>query len=165
MKEKLVMLLVACFAVLPMVAQQQDRKPQRLTPEEFKAKQEAFITKKAELTSQEAAKFFPLYVELQEKKRELNKEPHRLFPQEKKTELSEEECGKILKAAADVKIETAQLEKRYLDKFKEVLSYKKILQVQRAETHFYRELLKDVNHRRPGDNQKGGGKKPFPFTD
>ncbi len=163
MKEKLVMLLVACCAVLPMGAQQQDRKPQRLTPEEFRAKHEAFITEKAKLTPQEAAKFFPLYFELQEKKKELNKEPHQLFPQGKKGELSEEECEKILRAVADSKIETAQLEKKYLDKFKEILTYKKILQVQRAETYFYRELLKNVNHRH-GEKMKGG-EKPFPLRD
>lgn len=42
---------------------------QRLSPAEFRARQKAYITEKAGLTKEEAARFFPLYFELQDKKK------------------------------------------------------------------------------------------------
>ena len=67
---------------------------QHLSPEEFRAKQKAFITEKAGLTSEEAAKFFPLYFELQDRKKQLNDEAWKLLRQgkdEKTTEAQYEE--------------------------------------------------------------------------
>lgn len=40
----------------------------KLSKEEFRARQEAFITENAQLTPKEAKEFFPLYFELQDKK-------------------------------------------------------------------------------------------------
>ena len=40
---------------------------QQLSREEFRAKQQAFLTEKAGLTREEAAKFFPLYFEMQDR--------------------------------------------------------------------------------------------------
>ena len=43
--------------------------PQKFSPEKFQADMEQFITKEASLTAEEAAKFFPLYREMQQKQR------------------------------------------------------------------------------------------------
>ena len=43
--------------------------PQKFSPEKFQADLEQFITKEASLTPEEAAKFFPLYREMQHKQR------------------------------------------------------------------------------------------------
>ena len=47
---------------------------QHLSREEFRAKQKEFITEQAGLSKKEAAKFFPVYFELQDKKKKLNDE-------------------------------------------------------------------------------------------
>ena len=70
MKKLIVLLIMMCgFAPVLWAA---DGCQQHLSPTEFRAKQQAYITEKAGLTKEEAAKFFPLYFELQDKKKEQN---------------------------------------------------------------------------------------------
>ena len=54
-----ILILFTCFCTY---AQAQKNK---LSKEEFRARQEAFITENAKLTQQEAKEFFPLYFELE----------------------------------------------------------------------------------------------------
>lgn len=62
MKKLIVLLIMMCgFAPVLWAA---DGCQQHLSPTEFRAKQQAYITEKAGLTKEEAAKFFPLYFEL-----------------------------------------------------------------------------------------------------
>lgn len=57
-----ILILFTCFCTY---TQAQKNK---LSKEEFRARQEAFITENAQLTPKEAKEFFPLYFELQDKK-------------------------------------------------------------------------------------------------
>ena len=76
--KKLIVLLVMICGIMPLLWAS-DGCDQHLSPEEFRAKQKAFITEKAGLTSEEAAKFFPLYFELQDRKKQLNDEAWKLL--------------------------------------------------------------------------------------
>lgn len=66
--KKLIVLLVMMCGLAP-VLRAADGCNQRLSPAEFRAKQKAYITEKAGLTKEEAVKFFPLYFELQDKRK------------------------------------------------------------------------------------------------
>ncbi len=152
--------LFVCFACLTATAQEQGRRAERprMTPEEYQAKQKEFIVRYAELTEEESAAFFPLYFELQSKKHEVNrsvwKQARAVAPHER----TEEECVKMIDALADVKIACAQLEKDYLQRFKEILPAKKLMRVQMAEERYQRELLKGMQQGpRTGAGQ---GKRP-----
>ena len=68
--KKLIVLLVMMCSLAP-VLRAADGCNQRLSPAEFRARQKAYITEKAGLTKEEAARFFPLYFELQDKKKDL----------------------------------------------------------------------------------------------
>ena len=46
--------------------------------------------------------------------------------------------------------EADELEKEYLPKYHKVLSYKKIFEVQGAESRFHREMLRGINHQKRG---------------
>ena len=72
MKRLFLVLMVSFIGIIGTFAQDGHRS--KMSPEEFRQKQEAFITAKADLTQDEAAKFFPIYFELQEKKRALAKD-------------------------------------------------------------------------------------------
>ena len=65
MIQKLTTLLFILCLTLSVQAQ---KKP-GFSKEEFRAKQEAYLTQKAELTAEEAGKFFPIYFELQDRKK------------------------------------------------------------------------------------------------
>ena len=78
----LLMLICSCVYL-------QAQKP-KLNKEEFRARQEAFITQNAQLTPQEAQAFFPLYFELQDEKKQLNDKAWKLMRQGRKDNVSEE---------------------------------------------------------------------------
>lgn len=131
--------------------QQQQQMPNRsgqFSPAEYWKQQKEFFTQKACLTDKEAEAFFPLYNELQQKKREINREIRMIMRQEANAETSEEQSLKAIDAKADANIKIANLEKEYLQKFKEVLPASKILKVQNAEEQFNSQILKDIQQSR-----------------
>ena len=156
MRRPITTLLVSLICLMAAAQQPQGQRSERprMTPEEYRAKQQEFITRHAELTPEESAAFFPLYFELQGKKHEANrrvwKEARRVPPHER----TEEECDKMTDAMADVKIECATLEKEYLVKFKEILPAKKLMRVQMAEERYQRELLRGMQQDRKPDGKK-----------
>ncbi len=149
-------LFVLCVMVCGLVSfvQATNGCEQRLTKDEFRAKQQAFITDAAGLSSEEAAKFFPLYFELQDKKKVLNDKLWDLMRQGKNEDTSEAQYEEILEGIYDARIASERLEKTYFEKFKRLLSCKKIYLVQRAEMRFHRELLKDMRGKRAPKREK-----------
>ena len=122
-------------AVLSAGAQGNQKNRPHFSPEEFQAKQRAYITEKAELTQQEADAFFPLFFELQKKKFELEHNARK-------------ECRQFVYNMADVKVEIAKLEREYTDKYLAVLPPCKVRRVQHAEGSFQRDLMKKMMERR-----------------
>ena len=131
-----------------------------MSPDEFRTKQKAFIIEKAGLTNEEAAKFFPLYFELQDRKKQLNDEAWTLLRKGKDKETTEAQYQEILEGVYDARIASDRLDKTYFDKFKKILSYKKIYLVQRAEMRFHRELLRGMHKKgeRPQRRMQGRSK-------
>ena len=134
-----------------------DGSEQRLTKEEFRSKQQAFIAQKAELTQEEAEKFFPLYFELQDEKKKLNDEAWKLMRQGRNKETTEATYEEILEKVSESRIASAELEQKYLKEFEKILSCKKIYQVQQAEMSFHRRWLKNM---RDKDANRKPNKRP-----
>lgn len=126
---------------------------QHLTPDEFKAKQQAFITEDAGLTSEEANAFFPVYFEMQDKKRDINDRVWKLIRKGKDPKTTEAQYDEIITKVYDLRIASDKLEKAYFQRFKGILSSRKIYLVQKAEMGFHRELLKGMN--RKGEAPRG----------
>ena len=122
--------------------------------DQFRNKQKAFIIGQAGLTKEEAAKFFPVYFELQEKKKKLNDESWSLMRQGKDDKTTEAQYEEIVAKVCDNRIAADRLDKSYLDRFKKILSNKKIYLVQRAEMRFHREMLKGMNRNDGGNDPK-----------
>lgn len=152
--KKLSVLMVALFGLMLSVWAG-DGTCQQLSREEFRAKQQPFLTEKAGLTREEAAKFFPLYFEMQDRKQKLNDNAWKLLRQGKNENTTESQYGEILEGVYDARVASSELEQTYLKKFQKILSNKKIYLIQRAEMRFHRELLK-------GMHGKNGGKRPAP---
>ena len=120
----------------------------QFSPTEYWNQQKAFFTERAGLTEDEANAFFPLYNELQQKKRDLNREIRRIMREAAGPEATQEQSLKAIDAQAETNIKIAELEKEYLQKFKEVLPATKILKVQNAEEQFNSQILKDIQQSR-----------------
>ena len=151
--KKLIILLIIICGFTPLMRAMDGCNQQRMSQEAFRAKQKAFITEQANLTKEEAAKFFPLYFELQDKKKELNDKAWNLIRQGKDENTTETQYDEILTQVYDTRIASDKLEESYFDKFKKILSCKKLYKIQRAEMRFHRELLKGINRKDGGGHR------------
>ena len=138
MKIRYFITLVACFCCIATFAQ----KKSQTSETEFRAKQQAYMAEKAELTQEECEKFFPLYFEFQDKKKEINKEAWEIAKQGKKPGTTEEEYETIIDTFFDNQETIAKLEKEYIKKYRKFLSEKKIYMVYWAERKFSRNMMK-----------------------
>ena len=139
------------FAIILLTATasmaQEDNQPKNkrpFSPEEFQAKQKAFITEKAALTPEEADAFFPLFFELQKKKFEIERNARKDIRKPHGEKLTEEECRELVYKMADTKIEISKLEREYTDKYIKVLNACKLHKVIHAESAFQRHLMKEM---------------------
>ena len=82
---------------------------QHLSREEFRAKQKAFIIEQAGLSKEEAAKFFSVYFELQDKKKKLNDESWDLMRKGKDDKTTEAQYAEINDKIANNRIAADQL--------------------------------------------------------
>ncbi|MCF2592627.1 hypothetical protein I6E11_02175 [Bacteroides caecigallinarum] len=133
----IITLFISCLAI-----QAQDKNG-CLSKEQFRERQKQYLVEKAGLTQEEAAKFFPLYFELQDKKFSYNKEMWGKIRKVKEAKnITDAEYSRITEDVIKTRITVDELELEYLRKYKKVLSPKKIYNIQRAEMKFSRELLK-----------------------
>ena len=140
-------IIITCCLVMAATttAWGQQKGKQKLSQDEFRAKQMEFITREAELTPEEAARFFALYFELQEKKQVLGKKALKAIRKENDSNLREADYERLMDEAYEARIQTAQLEKEYYLRYKQVIPIRKLFHVHKAEMKFKRHLLKGGN--------------------
>ena len=109
----LALLTVCCW--MPMQAQQNK---QNCSEEEFRSKKEAYLTEKAQLTPEEAAKIFPLYFELQKQKDKNNSEAWQKVRNAKQAESANIDYDRLLNVFIEVDEKNIELDKKYMKKFK-----------------------------------------------
>ena len=146
MKNILLFICLLCFS-LSATAQKKDK----CSKEEFRAKKTAYLKEKANLTDEEAMKFFPLYFQLEDLKKDINGKAWAKARKGMNPEPTEKEYEDIANFYVNAEIQAAELDKEYLEKFKTVLSAKKIYMVIRAEIKFNRNMLKIIH---PDKNKK-----------
>ena len=138
MISRYIIILVACLFCMPTFAQKKDK----YTESEFRAKKQAYIAQKAELTPAESEKFFPLYFEFQNKKKEINKHAWNLAKQGKASETTDLEYEEIIDNFFDDQESIVKLEREYINKYRKFLSDKQIYRVYWAEFKFNRNMIK-----------------------
>lgn len=144
--KKVILLVLFSFIGIILISAQEEGK-QKLSPEDFKKKQAAFLTEKAELTTEEAARFLPVYFELQDKKRNINRGAWAEVKRARSEKLSEAQYESLITRLIDARISSDKLEKAYLSRFKNILSCEKIFKVQAAEMRFHRDMLKEFGRK------------------
>ncbi|MBR4338883.1 MAG: hypothetical protein IKP91_11725 [Bacteroidaceae bacterium] len=146
--KRTVILLIVSLCFMTIASAQEVRGPRFMKPEEYKAKQQEFITQRAGLTETEAKAFFPIYFELQTEKFKLNGQLRRKTRELMADGLTEDEASELLDETAEMKMKCDKLEKDYLPKFKAILPASKLLRIQMAEEAFRRELLNNMQRGR-----------------
>ena len=141
--KRIVLLLTMVVAVASLNAQERTRR-ERLSPEQFQAKQQEYLAKTAELTDQEAKEFFPLYFEMKQKQKTMQDEAWKLFREGLDNNAKEGSYKEINDAFTESQLNSARLEKEYLDKFRKILPDKKIFLIRSAEMGFRRDMVRDM---------------------
>ena len=140
MIQRLATLLITLYISISLQAQ--DKKKPGFTKEEFRARQEAYLTQKAEITQEEATKLFPIYFQLQDRKKTVNDKAWEQARKGKNPKTTDAEYEQIIEGIVKARIEADKLDLEYLQRFKKILSPKKIYKLQRAEIKFHRDILK-----------------------
>lgn len=123
--------------------------------ENIQAMKIAFITKKLDLTPEEAQQFWPIYnqysdktMELRKKRRQDNREARQNFD-----ELSDKEVEQIVNNDIAIRQKELDLQKEYNEKFKGVLPIKKVAKLYAAEEQFKMVLINKLKDHPPVKNE------------
>lgn len=143
--KKYFLFLIMAFLCITVEAQ---KKQNKCTEEEFRAKKQAYIAEQAELTPEETAKFFPIYFELEKLKKEANRKAWKLAKEGRNPQATEEQYENILNGFIDAEKHVNELDREYLKKYQSVLSNKKIYKVLHAEIKFNRHMLKILQEKK-----------------
>lgn len=163
---RIVYTLILVLACSTAFAQGGRRGPQ-MDREKIQAARIAFLTNRLELDSEKAQVFWPIFNEYEKAKGELAKK----YNAEKRTlyadgtrEVSEENAEKMLDIYMDQKQVQLDLEKKYLVRFKEVLTPKQVWMVIRFDSDFRRSIMQRISKgedfgRQPGKSgrERTGG--------
>jgi len=122
--------------------------------ERIEASKVAFMTSYLNLSTDEAEKFWPVYNEYQEAKKALRPEGKR----PKLESLSDAEASDMLNTMIAMEGQKADLKAEYLQKFRKVISDRKVLMLMKAEGEFKKQIVKRYADRRGGG--KGNKQRP-----
>ena len=152
MKKTVKILLIGLFS-LGLSAQEQ--KKEKFSPEKFDAELQNYIVKEANLSQQEAAEFFPVYKEMQQKQRALF---DRLRKLGKDKPQDEKACQEAIRQHDDLEIEMKKIQQAYHNRFMELLPASKVYNIMKAEDRFHRRMLRGWGHNgKHGDWQQKKG--------
>ena len=146
MKKLLVFTVLMLMVALGASAEEQ----QKFSPEKFQADLEQYITTEAGLTNEEAAKFFPLYREMQQKQRVVYNKIHELF----KLPHDEASCKRAIQRRDQLEIELKQIAQTYHNKFLRVIPASKVIGTIVAEDKFHRRAFRKFGQQRNRETKK-----------
>ena len=149
---RLLSLVALLLATAPAAhAQGGARKGQRLA--QIENAKIAFITNRVALTQDQAQRFWPVYNEFSDRRRELNRNG-RLLRREITEGMTDPQIRDNFTQSFAMRQQELNLEKEYFDKFQKVISLRQVAQLFQAERDFTKEVIKRVAGRQ---GQLGGG--------
>lgn len=151
---KIAVILLFLAPAFSMQAQQGP--PPKEKEEEIESLKIAFITKKLDLTPEEAKVFWPVYNAYEDKLKELRKKRRKETQDAKENfdEMTDKEIEAIVDGEMSFRQKELDLQKEYHSKFKAVLPIRKVAKLYQAEEQFKRELLKRMKEGGPGPGPK-----------
>lgn len=119
--------------------------------EQIKALKTAFITTELSLTSDEAAKFWPVYNAYDDKQFELRHQKMRSLGKkfEGTDSMTDKEALALINQMEDYEDELYQNRKKFITNLKSIISPVKIIKLKKAEDDFNRKLLKQYKEKGP----------------
>ena len=118
--------------------------------EQIRAMKVGFITNELALTTDEAAKFWPIYNAYDDKQFEIRHQKMKAFKQRMDADLdkmSEKEASAILAQIENTEDDLYQIRKKFISNLKGILPSVKIIKLKKAEDDFNRKLLQQYRNK------------------
>ncbi|MDQ2772936.1 MAG: hypothetical protein M3Y54_20825 [Bacteroidota bacterium] len=148
---RLLSLAALLLTLAPAAQAQGGRRAQRLG--QLENAKIAFITNRVSLTQDQAQKFWPLYNEFSDRRRELNRSG-RLLRHDITEGMTDQQLRDNFTQSFNTRQQELNLEKEYFDKFQKVISLRQVAQLFQAERDFTKEVIRRVAG---GAGQAGAG--------
>jgi hypothetical protein len=118
--------------------------------EDIESMKIAYLTKKLDLTPDEAKKFWPVFNQFSEELKSVRSNRRKTGREAKEDfdNLSDKELEKIVDGDIAMRQQELDVIKKYNSQFKQVLPMKKVAALYRAEDDFKKELLEKIKERR-----------------
>lgn len=153
MKTITLLLLIAFAGWMPLKAQEGNEK--------IEALKIAFITKRLQLTTDEAQKFWPVYNQYEAEKKEIRESTIGTIKQLKEDgEFTNAEADQAIAKYIEFKSRDLDLTKKYVGEFRKILPSVKLAKLVTAEDHFKKMLMKQAQQ---GGMRPGQGAKPWKY--
>lgn len=153
MKHLAMTFVCALLCATAVMAQPRDGK--RFSPQEFRQQMEQALTKRAQLTAEEATAVLPIFMEMKEKQRELQKQIGGMRHVGKQAPLSEEECASRVKKIKKLQVQLAEIEETYYKKMCSSIPASRVFRIMKADDQFHREMLSRFNGKKPEAGRGG----------
>lgn len=147
MKTYIIILILALTCSINLQAenlQPQPKSKENISKDTFRKKQKEFIIREAQLNPKEANYFFPLYFELQDKKQIITNDANAKQRKALRGKLDEKQYKSAVDQILNAHVKLEQLEREYVEKYRKVLSNKKIFRIMMAENKFRKQLIKNT---------------------
>lgn len=148
MKKYLTLATIAlCFSVMAQ-AQKSDRKvlsseEREMWLTELRNYKREFLARELELTSQQEAKFMPVYEQMDDELSRIATETRELETKvSADADASDTEAEAAARALFEQKSREGKVEMEYFDQFKEILTSKQLLRLKNAERKFTQQLVR-----------------------
>ena len=154
MRRSIIIIALCLFAVLPIIAQGQNKHKGSFNHDEFRKKMELFITEEAGLSPEDAQKFFPIFREMKEKQMKLGHKIKKLKidplddDDDDDDDKNEDEWAEAVIEIEELKVKQAQIGETYIKRLCKTISGEKVFKALKAEDTFHRQILK--NFRKEG---------------
>ena len=122
--------------------------------EEFEQRRMEYVKKEAGLTAEEAAKYFPLSRELTRKRFELDRNHRQKAAEMRERGMTDADYRKLLESEAELRRRQDALIQKYDEKFRQIFSYERLYNVQRAERSFLQREAANFRQNRERQGQE-----------
>lgn len=138
---KRILLSVVALVALTAISPAQGDRIQWMN--ELRQYKRTYFTKELDLTREQQNKFFPLYEEMTQQMAQIDDDvrmmERRIAEADDATDL---EYEKATEAIYDGKVRQAEIEKSYVEKFKDVLSHRQLFLLNSVERKFQRDIIR-----------------------
>jgi hypothetical protein len=150
---------IGSLLMLLSIGQLQAQNPKGKKAERLKALWVAYVTQELDLSSEESAKFWPIYNDYKEQERQLKRQK-RQISRNNPQNMSEAEIDQQFESLMQLEEQAIQLKRNAYSNMKTAMPAYKIVRLPALEREFKKKVLKFMQERR--ENNTGGGNRERP---